>query len=162
MDLRKQLHDVLWARVLFTLALLLAVLWVQIDDHGIVAAELLVSLAVIVAANAPFFLLENRVETRTLTGVIVVVDLALVSAAIIFSGGALSAVAVFYVWPIVLATVFLPAWAPYAAAAAAGAAYAGIWELQHLGWLHTTATVAEINVPPNWMLMTVARTMGHT
>jgi len=155
MDLRKQLHDVLWARVLFTLALLLAVLWVQIDDHGLVAAELLVSLAVVVAANAPFFLLENRVETRTLTGVIVVVDLALVSAAIIFSGGALSAVAVFYVWPIVLATVFLPAWAPYAAAAAAGAAYAGIWELQHLGWLHTTTTVAEINVPPNWMLMTV-------
>jgi len=155
MDLRKQLHDVLWARVLFTLALLLAALWVQMDDHGLVAAELLISLAVVVVANAPFFLLENRVETRPLTGVIVVVDLALVSAAIIFSGGTLSAVAVFYVWPIVLATVFLPAWAPYAAAAAAGAAFAGIWELQHLGRLHTTAMVAEINVPPNWMLITV-------
>src|SRR5665811_627896 len=88
MDLRKQLHDVLWARVLFTLALLLAVLWVQIDDHGIVAAELLVSLAVIVAANAPFFLLENRVATRPLTGVIVAVDLALVSAAAEDDGGA--------------------------------------------------------------------------
>ena len=155
MDLRRQLHDVLWARVLFTLALLLAVLWVQVDDHGLVTAELLVALAVVVAVNVPFFLLENRVETRTLAGAIVVVDLALVSIAIIFSGGALSAAAVFYAWPIVLAPVFLPAWAPYAAAAAAGAAYAGIWELQHVGWLHTTAMVAEINVPPNWMLITV-------
>ena len=155
MDLRKQLHDVLWARVLFTLALLLAVLWVQIDDHGLVTAQLLISLAVVIVANVPFFVLEDRVETRDLTAVMVVVDLALVTAAIIFSGGALSAVAVFYVWPIVLAAVFLPAWVPYAAAVAAGAAYAGIWELQHLGWLRTTAMVAEINVPPNWMLITV-------
>ena len=138
MDLRRQLHDVLWARVLFTLALLLGVLWVQIDDHGLVTAELLVALAVVVVANVPFFLLEDRAETRALTAAIVVVDLALVTAAIIFSGGALSAVAVFYVWPIVLAAVFLPAWVPYAAAVAAGAAYAGIWELQHLGWLHAT------------------------
>jgi signal transduction histidine kinase len=155
MDLRRQLHDVLWARVLFTLALLLAVLWVQIDDHGLVAAELLVSLAVVVVANVPFFVLEYRAETRPLTGAIVVVDVALVTAAVVFSGGALSAVAVFYVWPIVLATVFLPVWAPYAAAAAAGALYAGVWELQHVGWLHPTAMVDEINVPPNWMLITV-------
>ena len=154
-DLRKQLHDMLWARVLFTLALLLAVLWVQIDDHGLVAAELLISLVVVAAANVPVFLLENRVAARTLTAAIVVADLALVSAAIIFSGGALSAVAVFYVWPIVLAAVFLQAWVPYAAAAAAGAAYAGIWGLQHLGRLHVSAMVAEINVPPTWMLITV-------
>jgi len=155
MDLRKQLHDVLWARVLFTLALLLAVLWVQIDDHGLVVAELLVSLVVVAAANVPFFLLEDRVQTRALAAVIVVVDLGLVTAAIIFSGGALSAVAVFYVWPIVLAPVFLPVWAPYAAAAAAGAAYAGAWELQRLGWLRTSAMVAEIDAPPDWMPITV-------
>jgi len=155
MDLRKQLHDMLWARVLFTLALLLAVLWVQVDDHGLVTAELLISLAVLVAANAPFFLLESRVATRPLAAAIVVVDLALVTIAIIFSGGALSTAAVFYVWPIVLATVFLPAWAPYAAAATAAVAYTSIWELQHLGWLNTTAMVAEIKAPPNWMLITL-------
>jgi signal transduction histidine kinase len=155
MDLRKHLHDVLWVRVLFTLALLLAVLWVQIDDHGLVAAELLISLALVAAANVPFFLLEDRMETRALIGTIVIVDLVLVTAAIVFSGGALSAVAVFYVWPIVLATVFLPAWAPYAAAAAAGAAYVGIWELQRLGWLRASAVVADIEARPNWMLITV-------
>ncbi len=155
MDLRKQLHDVLWARVLFTLALLLAVLWVQIDDHGLVAAELLVSLAVVVVANVPFFLLEERVETRYLAAAIVVVDLALVCAAVIYSGGTLSAVAVFYVWPIVLATAFLPAWVPYAAAAAAGASFAGISALQQVGRLHPTPMVAEIDVPASWMLITV-------
>ena len=119
LDLRKQLHDMLWARVLFTLALLLAVLWVQTDDHGVVATELMVCLAVFVAANVPFFLLENRAGTRTLAASIVVVDLALVTVAIIFSGGALSSLAVFYVWPIVLATVScrsgrrtLPRWRP--------------------------------------------------
>ena len=155
MDLRKQLHEVLWARLLFTLALLMGVLWVQIDDHGVVAAQLGVALAVVAAANIPFFLLVDRVEPRPLTGAIVIVDLALVSAAIMFSGGALSSVAVFYVWPIILATVFLPAWVPYAAAVAAGAAYAGIWVLQHFNVLRPTAMVAEINVPANWMLLTV-------
>ena len=148
MDLRRQAHEVLWARALFTLALLVAVLWVQIDDHGLVAGELVVSLAVVAAANLPFYLLEPRVDSRRLMAAVVVVDLALVSVAIVYSGGALSSVAVFYVWPIILATVFLPAWAPYAAAAAAGAAYAAIWMLQHAGVLDITAMVAEINVPP--------------
>jgi signal transduction histidine kinase len=155
MDLRKQLHEVLWARLLFTLALLLGVLWVQIDDHGADALELSVALAVVVAANLPFVLLVDKVEPRRLTGIMVVVDLALVSAAIVFSGGALSSVAVFYVWPIILATVFLPAWVPYAAAVAAGGAYAAIWVLQHFDIVHSSAMVAEIDTPPNWMLMTV-------
>ena len=118
MDLRKQLHDVLYARVLFTLAISTAVLWVQAADHGIQAMDLGVALAVVLVANIPFFILEDRVETRTLAGAIVVVDLALVTAGIIYSGGALSPTAVFYVWPLVFSSVFLPAWVPYAAAAA--------------------------------------------
>ncbi len=155
MDLRKQLHDVLWARVLFTLALLVGVLWVQFDYHGVVAGELLLGLGVVVVANVPFFLLEPRIATRPLAAAVVVVDLALVTVAVIYSGGALSAEGIFYVWPIFFATVFLPAWAPYAAAAAAGVAYTAVWELQHQGWLNPSAVVAEIRVPPNWMLITV-------
>ena len=155
MDLRRQLHDALWARVLFTLALLMAVLWVQIDDHGVVWWQLLIALAVVAAANVPFLVLERRSETRLLAGAIVIVDLALVTAAIMYSGGALSSAAVFYAWPIVFATVFLPAWVPYAAAATAGAAYTSIWVVQHVGVMHVTAMVDEINVPPDWMLITV-------
>ena len=156
MDLRRQLHDVLWARVLFTLALLLGVLWVQIDDHGLVAAELLVSLAVVVVANVPFFLLENRVRDahadrchgrrgpRPRVGRHHLQRRRPQRRGRLLRRGPSSSRA-----------SSLPAWAPYAAAVAAGVAYALIWELQHVGRLDTTAMVAEINVPPNWMLITV-------
>src|SRR5665647_1147595 len=87
MDLRKQLHDVLYARVLFTLVVLTAVLWVQIDDHGLLPEELGVALAVILLVNVPFFLLANRVETHTLTGAMVVVDILLVTAGVVYAGG---------------------------------------------------------------------------
>jgi hypothetical protein len=156
MDLRKQLHDVLYARVLFTLAVLTAVLWVQIEDHGPRPEELGVALAVILLVNVPFFLLEKRVETRTLTGAMVVVDILLVTAGIVYSGGALSSAGVFYVWPIVLSTVFLPAWVPYAAAAASGAAYAGVWWLQRAEILSTAGMVTGYGVPSTWMLISVS------
>ena len=154
MDLRRQLRDVLWARVVFTLALLMGVLWVQFDDHGFALWELGVAVGVIAIANIPFFLLEPHVEVRSLAAEIMIVDLALVTVAIIYSGGALSSEAIFYVWPIVFATVFLPAWAPYAAAVAAGVLYSAVWGLQHYGRLQPSAVVAEIHVPPNWMLIT--------
>ena len=156
MDLRKQLHDVLYARVLFTLAVLTAVLWVQIEDHGPRPEELGVALAVILLVNVPFFLLEKRVENRTLTGAMVVVDILLVTAGIVYSGGALSSAGVFYVWPIVLSTVFLPAWVPYAAAAASGAAYAGVWWLQRAEILSTAGMVTGYGVPSTWMLISVS------
>ncbi len=79
----------------------------------------------------------------------------LVSVALVFAGGALSAEGIFYVWPIVFSAVFLPAWAPYLSAVAASALYAGVWGMQHAGWLSVSALVAEIQVPPNWMLITV-------
>ena len=111
MDLRKQLHDVLYARVLFTLVVLTAVLWVQINDHVPLPEEVGVALAVILLVNVPFFLLANRVETHTLTGAMVVVDILLVTAGVVYAGGALSSAGVFYVWPIVLSSVFISAWA---------------------------------------------------
>jgi signal transduction histidine kinase len=155
MDLREQLHDAMWVRVLFTIALLTGVLWVQIDHHGLVPGEVLVGLGVVALANLPLYLVERRLPARATAAVIVVTDLVLVTAAVVFAGGALSAEGIFYVWPIVFSAVFLPAWAPYAAAGAASAAYVAVWELQHVGWLSVSALVAEIQVPPNWMLITV-------
>ncbi len=155
MDLRKQLHDAMWMRVLFTVALLTGVLWVQIDDHGAVAAELLIGAAIVALVNLPMYIVERRLPTRTTAAIIVASDLVLVTAGVIFAGGALSPEGVFYVWPIVFSAVFLPAWAPYAAAGAASIAYTAVWELQHVGWLDVPAVVADIQVPPNWMLITV-------
>jgi signal transduction histidine kinase len=155
MDLRSQLHDALWVRVLFTIALLTGVLWVQIDDHSVVVAEVLLGVAVVALVNLPVYIVERRLPTRTTAAIIVAVDLALVTASVVFAGGTLSAVGIFYAWPIVFSAVFLPAWAPYVAAGAASIAYAAVWELQHVGWLNVPALVAEIQVPPNWMLITV-------
>ena len=101
------------------------------------------------------YIVERRLQARTAAAVMVATDLVLVTVALVFAGGALSAEGIFYVWPIVFSAVFLPAWAPYLAAVAASALYAGVWGLQHTGWLSVSALVAEIQVPPNWMLITV-------
>ena len=138
------------------LVVLTAVLWVQIDDHGLLPEELGVALAVILLVNVPFFLLANRVETHTLTGAMVVVDILLVTAGVVYAGGALSSAGVFYVWPIVLSSVFLSAWAPYAAAAASGAAYVGVWGLQRADLLSTAAMAAGYGGPSRWMLISVS------
>jgi len=156
MDLRTQLHDVLYARVLFTLALFTAVLWVQMDDHGFVPLQMGVALTVVVLANAPFFLLERRVAMPSLTAATVVVDIALVTASIAFSGGALSPTAVFYIWPIVLSSVFLPVWAPYAAATTAAAAYGALVLLQRTGIATVPAMIPGESLPASWMLITVS------
>jgi signal transduction histidine kinase len=156
MDLRKQLHEVLWARVLFTLALLVAVLWVQIGGSDPDMIVLAAAVAVVVLANVPFFLLESRGRTERLSSVMVIVDLALVTAAVVGSGGPLSPAAVFYVWPIILATVFLPTWAPYAAAVAAGAAYTAVWALERFDLVSTSGTVTDADVTSTWMLLTVS------
>ena len=155
MDLRRQLHEVLWARVLFTLALLVAVLWVQLGDGSLDPVIFGAAIGVVVVASLPFFLLERRTESARLTGAMVVVDLALVTAAVSYSGGALSPAAVFYVWPIILATVFLPVWAPYATAAAAGAAYAGVWALERFDIQSGSTMVPEADASSTWMLITV-------
>ena len=156
MDLRKQLHDVLYTRVLSSLAVITAVLWVQLEDEGLSPTQLIVAFAALVAVTVPFFLLERRVPTRVLAGAMVATDIALITAGIAYSGWTLSPVAIFYVWPIVLAAVFLPAWAPYAAATAAGLAYVVLWRLQETGWLEAPVTLARIDVPADWALPIVS------
>jgi signal transduction histidine kinase len=156
MDLHKQLHEVLWTRVLLTLALVVAVLWVQIGDGGLSLLLLAACATVAVAANVPFFVLERRASAERLTTWLVIVDLALVTAAVVFSGGALSPAAVFYVWPVIFAGVFLPAWSPVATALAAGAAYAGVWALELAGVLAPSAMAGQSDVASPWMLMNVS------
>lgn len=130
MDLHRQLRDVLYVRVLFTLAVLTAVLWIRIDAHRLTAGELSALVVVAVAANVPFFLLAERVRWTALVAAMTAVDFGLVTAGVLLSGGALGYVPVFYAWPIILAGLFLPVWSPYLAAAAASLAYVLLW-LRH-------------------------------
>jgi len=153
LDLARQLKDVLFARLLFVVAVLTAVVWTQADQERLTGTGLLVAAGVAVAATVPFFLARNA-EPRVVAAVMVVVDIAVVTAGVVYSGGALSAVSVFYVWPIVFAAVFLPAWAPYIAAAAAGGAYAGVWALQRAGSLGDSAMEAA-DASQSWMLLVV-------
>ena len=154
MDLARQLHDVLFARLLFIVAVATAVVWTQIDNDNATGVVFAVTLGVAAATTLPFFVISRRAEARSVAAVMVVIDIAVVTAGVVFSGGALSPVSVFYVWPIVLASVFLPAWVPYAAAVASGAAYSGVWALQRSGSLGV-ATVEAADASQSWMLLVV-------
>jgi len=153
LDLARQLRDVLWARSLFIVAVAIAVVWTLADQERLTGTGLAITFGLALATTAPFFFARHA-DAAAVAWVMVVVDIAIVTAGVVFSGGALSAVPVFYVWPIVLAAVFLPAWVPYAAAAAAGAAYTGIWALQRAGSLGWTA-VDTADASENWMLLVV-------
>ena len=63
----------MWVRVLFTLAVLTAVLWVQIDHHGVVAGELLLGVGIVALVNLPMYIVERRLPTRSAAAIIVVV-----------------------------------------------------------------------------------------
>jgi signal transduction histidine kinase len=154
LDLARQLKDVLFTRLLFTVAVLTAVLWTQADQDRASGAGFAIAFGVAAAATLPFFVVARRAEARGVAAVMVVVDIAVVTAGVVFSGGALSAVSVFYVWPIVLASVFLPAWVPYAAAVVSGGAYAGVWALQRAGSLDDTTVIAA-DASQSWMLLVV-------
>jgi signal transduction histidine kinase len=127
MDLHRQLRDVLYVRVLFTLAVVSVALLIRFEDHGAGAGGLLVALAVAAAVNLPLVALAPRLRLTTLVVVMMVLDFGLVTAAALVAGGFPGFIAVFYVWPIVLVGLFLPAWGPYLAAAAASVAYALLW-----------------------------------
>ena len=154
MDLRRQLHEVLWARMLFSWPCSSPCCGCRSTTRASCRSSCSSSLAVFVVANVPSSCSKPRGETRTLAAAMVVVDLVLVTAAVIFTGGALSSVAVFYVWPIVLASLFLPPWAPYAAAArpAPPTSPSGCCSTRPLS---TTAIVGRDPRAANWMLITV-------
>jgi len=153
MDLRKQLQDVLLARVAFTLALATPVLWVEIETHGARVGALLVVAAVVVAANLPILAVRSRVTVGTLAAIVVVIDLLMVTAAVVFGGGAVGGAALLYVWPIMFSSGFLPGWAPYATAAAAGGAYTLVWTLQERAVLALDGARLVNDLPSTWMLL---------
>jgi len=127
-ELARHLHEVLYARLLFVAALMTAVVWVHASEAGV--AVLAVAAALVALAGSVPFLFLRRLPATRLAAATVVVDLALVTLAVAWGGGALSPVTVFYAWPIVLGSVFLPAWAPYASALSAAAAYTAVWLLE--------------------------------
>jgi len=141
--LGKQLKEAQFIRLLFVLTVLIAVIWTMSDEGRLTGGCLILTVAVALASTVPFVFARNA-DPRDVAVMMAVVDLALVTAGIVFSGGGASAVSIFYVWPIAFTAVFLPVWAPCLTAAVAGGAYAAIWSLQQAGALGEWATtVAE-------------------
>ena len=120
-----------------------------------------VSLAKLAVASAfafsslPFYMLMHRGGAQIACMSMIAIDTLLVTAAVIFTGGVLSAMATFYLWPIILASLLLPPWASYAVAASASLLYAGLYLAEKAGFLINSSTLSEASLPPNWLGITL-------
>jgi signal transduction histidine kinase len=86
---------------------------------------------------------------------VVALDTALVTACVVFTGGVLSAVAIFYLWPIITASLLLPPWTAYLTAAACSVLYVMTWALQRAGTLANSSTVSDGHFPSTWTEQTL-------
>ena len=65
MDLARQLNDVLFARLLFVLAIVTAVLWTQVDQNGATGVAFAVALGLAAVTTIPFFVFARHAEARS-------------------------------------------------------------------------------------------------
>jgi signal transduction histidine kinase len=151
MKLSRQLRDVIFARLLFTSTILATVLWLHFSDHGFSSLELAAAAAAFAAVNGPFVWLARRLPERTVSISIVIVDVAFITFAVFFGGGVVSPVAVFYIWPIIIASILLPPLAAYLSVGACSILYAGLWVLQTGVGLDNHSTIAISSLPINWV-----------
>lgn len=150
MDLRRQLRNVIIARLLFSLTTLATVLWLYFSNGGFQASALALAGGAFILVNAPFPWLIRKRSTRAVSIGVVIVDVLFVTIAIFFGGGVVSPVAIFYVWPIIIASVLLPPVAAYLSVATCSVLYAGLWALQSGAHLTNTSTIATNLLPAHW------------
>jgi signal transduction histidine kinase len=155
METRDHLTDVLWARTILSLASLAAGVVFYLRDPDVESQVLLAVCSVFAVSNLPFSLLARRGRQMLSCVAMVVVDAALVTVAVVFTGGVLSAVAVFYLWPIILASLLLPPWASYLVAASVSLLYGCVWALEYRGLLSNPTTVSADSLPDDWTAQTV-------
>ncbi len=145
------------ARIIFGVALFVAGMGFRLLDASSVSPVLLAIIVVFVVANVPFLYLSRRGRDHRASVAMVVVDTVLITAAVVFTGGVLSSVAIFYLWPIVSASLLLPTWAAYITAAVSSGLYIGIWALQAaaFGPFVNDSTIKPPILPENWSAQTV-------
>ena len=145
------------ARIIFGVALFIAGIVFHVLNESFVSLSLLVVVVLFVVANIPFLYLSRRGHERQVSVAMVVVDTMLITAAVIFTGGVLSSVAIFYLWPIVSASLLLPSWSAYVTAGVSSALYIAIWVLQAaaVGPFVNSSTISPPVLPQNWSAQTV-------
>jgi len=155
MKTRDHVTDVLWARAILSLAALIASAIFYFRAPDAESLTLIIVCAVFAVSNVPFwFLARNGSHTATCAAM-VVTDTALITVAVICTGGVLSGVAIFYLWPIILAALLLAPWAAYLVAASVSLLYGTLWGLEHVGIAVTPSTVGTGPLPPEWHAQTV-------
>jgi signal transduction histidine kinase len=145
------------ARIILGVALFIAGVIFRLLNQSFISLPLLVIVVLFVVANVPYLYWSRRGHEARVSVAMVVVDTALITAAVVFTGGVLSSVAILYLWPIVSASLLLPAWASYATAAASSGLYIGIWALQSgsIGPFVNSSTISPIRLPDNWTAQNV-------
>ncbi len=145
------------ARIIFGVALFVAGIAFHVLNESFVSLALFVVVVLFVVANVPFLYLSRRGHERQVSVAMVVVDTVLITAAVVFTGGVLSSVAIFYLWPIVSASLLLPPWTAYLTAAASSGLYIVIWVLQTgaVGPFVNSSTIQPPVMPQNWSVQTV-------
>ncbi len=145
------------ARIIFGVALFVAGIVFRLANQSFISLPLLVVVVLFVLANVPFLYLSRRGREQQASVAMVVFDTVLITAAVVFTGGVLSSVAIFYLWPIVSASLLLPPWAAYVTAGVSSGLYIAIWVLQvgAVGPFVNSSTIKPPVMPDNWSAQTV-------
>jgi len=153
----KQLREIMTARIIFGVALLVTGIVFRLLSPSSVSLSLLVVVVAFVVANVPFLYLSRRGRERQVSVAMIGVDTVLITAAVVFTGGVLSSVAILYLWPIVSASLLLAAWSAYVTAAVSSGLYIAIWALQNagVGPFVNSSTIKPPILPDNWSAQTV-------
>ncbi|HMK92622.1 MAG TPA: ATP-binding protein [Thermoleophilia bacterium] len=145
------------ARIILGVALFVAGVIFRLVNQSFITLPLLVIVVLFVLANVPFLYWSRHGHDERASVAMVILDTALITAAVIFTGGVLSSVAVLYLWPIVSASLLLPAWASYVTAAASSGLYLGIWILQSgsVRPFVNESTLSPERLPDGWIAQNV-------
>jgi len=145
------------ARIILGVALFVAGVVFRSLNQGSVSLPLLAIVVLFVLANVPFLYWSRHGHDGRASVAMIAVDTALITGAVVFTGGVMSSVAVLYLWPIVSASLLLPAWASYVTAAVSSALYLGIWALQvaAVGPFVNASTLDLDTLPQGWAAQNV-------
>ena len=131
-----RLHDLLIARSVLGGSVAAGALLLASTDPGRLLVRWVTGVAVVVAlTNLPFFLLYARHERNAVSWAMVVVDSLFVTFLVGVTSGAQSALAIFYLWPIVSAALLLGARACYAVTGLSAGLYLALALVQQRGWV---------------------------
>ncbi|GAB4265208.1 MAG: hypothetical protein Kow00122_20340 [Thermoleophilia bacterium] len=130
-----RLDDLLIARSILSGSLALAaVLYARYQADAVFGWWVALPIVLVALSNIPFFYLASKGSPETVSWAMVLVDSVYISYLVYNTAGAQSAVSVFYLWPIIAASLLLGARASYLTAGLSAALYLGLAVAEAGGW----------------------------